>query len=73
MKYLTYEELVRKIGPGFHPDTAGDEYDSLPEGVDPSAVDFVVRAALLIHEIWPSEKSDPYDRALTVFKEEGWS
>lgn len=41
-----YRGLVRKIGHGFHPDTRGAEYFSLPEGVTPALVDKVIQDAL---------------------------
>lgn len=39
-------ELAAKIGPGFHPDTRGADYTSLPDGVTPERVDKVVDDAL---------------------------
>ena len=39
-------ELAAKVGPGFHPDTRGADYESLPEGVTPERVDKVVEDAL---------------------------
>ena len=56
-----YERLVRKIGPGFHPDTRGEDYANLPEGLTPAYVNRVVAA-----------EEHPYSKAITVFKQEGW-
>lgn len=41
-----YSRLVRAIGPGFHPDTAGADYNSLPDGIEPEIVDEIVEVAL---------------------------
>lgn len=41
-----YRGLVDQIGWGFHPDTPGDDYTSLPAGVTPEQVDRVIGAAL---------------------------
>ena len=41
-----YVDLVRLVGPGFHPDTRGADYTSLPEGITPERVDEVVKGAL---------------------------
>lgn len=42
----SYRDLVARIGGGFHPDTRGDAYTSLPDGITPERVDAVVDAAL---------------------------
>lgn len=39
------EDLAVRIGPGFHGDTSGDDYESLPEGVTPERVDHIVNEA----------------------------
>ena len=62
----TYEELVRAIGPGFHPDTYGDDYTSLPAGLTPEIVDEVVAVAFVMHEA--GDDKDPYSRALAVLE-----
>lgn len=41
-----YVSLVAAIGPGFHPDTSGADYGSLPEGITAERVDEVVNAAI---------------------------
>jgi hypothetical protein len=38
-------ELIASIGPGFHPDTRGDDYNSLPDGYEPADVDRIIEAA----------------------------
>lgn len=38
--------LIGRIGGGFHPDTRGADYDSLPDGVDAETVDRTVDEAL---------------------------
>ena len=40
-----YIELVQAIGPGFHPDTRGQDYTSLPAGYTPERVEGIVLAA----------------------------
>lgn len=40
-----YYRLVTAIGPGFHPDTPGAAYASLPTGYTPAAVDAIVDRA----------------------------
>lgn len=61
-KGITYEELVRAIGPGFHPDTAGDDYMELPEGVTPELVDELVEQAH--QDTFYHGMTDPYTRAI---------
>lgn len=61
---MTYEELIRKIGPGFHPDTRGYEYASLPDGVTAEEVENVVNEA--------HQEGNAYTRAWNVFILEGW-
>lgn len=43
-----YERIVRAIGQGFHPDTDGGDYETLPEGIRPhhvnDAIDAVIEA-----------------------------
>lgn len=39
-----YVALVIAIGDGFHPDTSGDQYVSLPDGYTPERVDAIVDA-----------------------------
>lgn len=41
-----YLALAAAIGGGFHPDTPGSDYTSLPEGITPERVDKVVNEAL---------------------------
>jgi hypothetical protein len=55
----TFEEIVRAIGHGFHPDTAGEDYLSLPEGVTPDDVDAAVA------DLVESGK-DPYEEGLRI-------
>lgn len=40
-----YVVLVRAIGHGFHPDTSGADYMTLPPGIEPLAVDSIIGAA----------------------------
>lgn len=37
--------MINAIGPGFHPDTDGEEYTSLPDGYDPEEVNRILGAA----------------------------
>lgn len=41
-----YTALVRAIGGGFHPDTRGADYTSLPDGYTAELVDEIVDDAL---------------------------
>lgn len=41
-----YAALVLAIGDGFHPDTRGSDYVSLPDGYTPERVDTIVAAAV---------------------------
>lgn len=59
-----YAVLVRAIGPGFHPDTGGDEYDSLPPQYTPEIVDDIVEQAFATHL-----DPDPYEIALAIIEE----
>jgi len=61
---VTYEELVRAIGPGFHPDLRGEDYTSLPDGITPDQVDEIVELA--------HKTSNPYQRAFEIFITEHW-
>ena len=36
---FAYRDLVGRIGLGFHPDTRGEDYTSLPEGLDAETVE----------------------------------
>jgi len=40
-----YVTMVRAIGPGFHPDTRGSDYTSLPAGYTPERVESILLAA----------------------------
>lgn len=44
-----YEKLARAIGGGFHPDTRGADYTSLPDGYTAVDVDRIVEAAFDAH------------------------
>lgn len=66
---MTYDELVLAIGPGFHPDTRGDEYTSLPEGLAPEDVDMVVELAFIEEE---TGGPCPYSRALELLQWDGF-
>lgn len=57
-----YVAMVRAIGYGFHPDTPGAEYDTLPEGYTPERVDAIVDRAFTV--------VDPYIVALAVMEGE---
>lgn len=70
---MAYEDLVRLVGPGFHPDTRGNEYTSLPAGLTPKDVDKIVRDAFARNTALPSKFTSPYARAWQVFKEQGWA
>jgi len=43
--FKQYVTMVRAIGPGFHPDTRGSDYTSLPAGYTPQQVDQITLAA----------------------------
>lgn len=62
---MSYEELIRAIGPGFHPDVRGEDYAVLPAHITPQMVNQVVDYA-------HSDGSNPYRRAFHVFIEQGW-
>lgn len=47
-----YVDLVRAIGPGFHPDTRGDDYTSLPEDYDAAAVDATIADAAARFDVY---------------------
>ena len=64
----SYEDVVRRIGLGFHPDTYGEDYESLPAGLTPEVVDEVVAVAFAMHE--GGSDKDPYTRALLALGEE---
>lgn len=53
-----FEALAHEIGAGFHPDTAGDDYE--PALSDPHGYDRIVAAA------FADGTFDPYDVALDV-------
>ena len=67
---MTYEDLVKAIGQGFHPDTPGGDYTSLPEGVTARDVDRIVGDAF--RDMVDGLEDDPYTRALAVFRDMGW-
>lgn len=54
-----YRDLVGRIGLGFHPDTRGEDYTTLPEGLTPEAVERIVLEAV-------QAGLDPYEVALRV-------
>jgi hypothetical protein len=56
-----YDALVRAMGMGFHPDTRGADYATLPDGYTAELVDAVVLAYVMAG-------GDPYDRAVDVFR-----
>ena len=64
---MTFEELVQAIGLGFHPDTPGDKYTSLPEGITPEDVDRIVNEAWAESDMHLAP--DPYRRTLAVLGE----
>lgn len=55
-----YVDLVLAIGDGFHPDTSGADYVSLPDGYTPERVDEIVEAE------WSRNRRDPYAVANSV-------
>lgn len=57
--FTEYRKMVAAIGPGYHPDTPGDDYDSLPTGYTAAGVDRITREVLVT-------PADPYDIALEV-------
>lgn len=61
---MDYDELVLAIGAGFHPDTRGDDYASLPEGLPPEDVDMTVELAMIAHD--EGTGPDPYERAVEL-------
>lgn len=40
-----YMDVVKAVGPGFHPDTDPWSYTSLPEGITPTVIEVVTRCA----------------------------
>ena len=64
----TLEDLARIIGNGFHPDTTGSEYSSLPAGITPQLVDSIVDEAHQAFE--DGEARDPNKRALRALRAE---
>lgn len=63
---MTLEELIDTIGPGFHPDTPGTDYTSLPEGITPAMVDDVLDAA------FDDDSGRVYHDTLARFIKNGW-
>lgn len=57
-----FKALVRAIGGGFHPDTRGDNYTSLPEGYTAGDVDRIVDAMF-------ATGVDPYEATLDLIHE----
>jgi len=53
-----YVALVDAIGDGFHPDTRGDEYGWLPDGITPAYVNWLVSDAV------DSDEFDAYEVAV---------
>jgi hypothetical protein len=47
--WADYRALVTAIGPGFHPDTRGEDYTSLPDGYTPDRVDAIVDRAFALN------------------------
>lgn len=66
---MTFEELVRAIGPGFHPDIAGSEYTNLPDGVTVEDYERIVGLA----ELEETCEGDIYDQTLNIFIRNGWA
>lgn len=61
-----YVKLVRAIGAGFHPDTPGRDYVSVPDIVgDADGIDVIVDAAFADYSI-----DDPYSLALRALAED---
>jgi hypothetical protein len=58
----TFKQMVRDFGLGFHPDTRGADYESLPDGYTVGLVDDMIASAF---ETVP----DVYKITLDVFKE----
>lgn len=54
-----YRQIVTLIGHGFHPDTPGDGYTSLPDGITPQDVDDAIAAVI-------DAGHDPYSIGLEV-------
>jgi hypothetical protein len=61
---MTYEQLITKVGPGFHPDGRAEDYTSLPAGVSAKTFDKIVDEA---HEC-----GDAYERAFNTFVVNQW-
>lgn len=56
---VNYRRLVTAIGGGFHPDTRGADYVTLPAGITPDMVDQTIDAAL-------DADLDVYDIAIEI-------
>lgn len=68
---MTYPELVISIGPGFHPDTRGADYATLPDGLEPGDVDRIVAGAWDVYRARPMSETDPYARAMRALLDAG--
>ena len=70
-----YRIMIRAIGAGFHPDTRGEEYASLPDGYSPDRVEEIIENAetagvdlygIALDEIHAIDSDDRYDRSPTL-------
>lgn len=59
-----YERIVKAIGHGFHPDTPGEDYLSLPQGIEPRDVDQAVEDVV-------ENGKDPYAMASAILSPSG--
>jgi hypothetical protein len=66
-----FSALVLAIGDGFHPDTRGDDYTSLPDGYTPERVDTIVGRFVMNSDLDPSGVAN--DLLDAVRDETGWT
>jgi hypothetical protein len=63
-----YVWLVGWIGAGFHPDTAGEDYESLPKNVVPHVVNMRLE---LMHNLCEEQGTDIYELTLVIMRRLG--
>ena len=60
----TYEDWVRRLGLGFHPDNRGEDYDPPLTAAEAADYDAAVDAAF-------ARGDDPCERAMAVWRAQG--
>lgn len=60
-----YKNLIKTIGPGFHPDTPFEDYEP---PLQMSQVEF----EMILDDVFELETCDPYGIGLDIGYEEGW-